>query len=404
MTSTSRRHAWRAASLALPILLAAGPGGAAGPGPEAEAKALRAGVALIESRRLYAARCAGCHGLDGTGTDEAPVDFSAPQALVRLTRARIEAVLAGGGGGVGHPEVALDDAGRAQAIGYVRNYLMLPAPDADTEIGRAIYAENCSVCHGDRGNAASWARHSLDPAPADFTAHGLADISRREMIDVVAFGEDGTAMMPFAVQLDQGEIAATVDYIRAAFMSAQAGAGGAGGHDHGGQRHAAAGADHDAGRDSPAEDDRRADDDHAEHGHDHDGHEERDMTAAFPHGLVGDPGQGRSFYNNNCAECHGRKGDGEGPRAYFMVTKPENFTSREARAELNREELYEYIGEGVVGTTMPAWEKVLSPQEMANVGEYVFRAFIRPQDFEGIAPAAPGWAPAGIVSGDAKKN
>jgi hypothetical protein len=31
---------------------------------------------------------------------------------------------------------------------------------------------------------------------------------------------------------------------------------------------------------------------------------------------------------------------------------------------------------------MPAWDKVLSAQEIANVAEYVYRAFILPQDVQ----------------------
>ena len=74
--------------------------------------------------------------------------------------------------------------------------------------------------------------------------------------------------------------------------------------------------------------------------------------------------------------CHGKDGDGRGPRAYFINPKPRNFLHAGSRAELNRPELYEHIGEGVRGTEMPAWDKVLTPQQIADVAEYVFRQFI----------------------------
>ena len=49
---------------------------------------------------------------------------------------------------------------------------------------------------------------------------------------------------------------------------------------------------------------------------------------------------------------------------------------------------------------MPAWGRVLTGQEIANVGEYVYRAFLRPD-----APAAmPGWQPGGGGEEPAKKN
>ena len=37
-----------------------------------------------------------------------------------------------------------------------------------------------------------------------------------------------------------------------------------------------------------------------------------------------------------------------------------------------------FIGKGKLGTEMPAWEKVLEPQQIADLSEYVFTAFIHP--------------------------
>ncbi|HSF95213.1 MAG TPA: c-type cytochrome [Thermohalobaculum sp.] len=334
---------------------------------------LHKGTALIGARELYIENCGSCHGERGHGTEAAAVDFADAEALVRLTREAISAMLDDRHGGRLAAPVPAGE--RDEIIGYLRNYLMLPAPDADTDIGRAIYARSCSVCHGDRGDAASWAKNSLNPSPADFTAHGLEKLSREKMIDSVTFGSRNTAMMPFTVQLSREEIVATVDYIRAAFMPEGMGQGGEG-HDHVDEIQKAAEA---GGDDAP-----------------------------FPVGLIGDPAWGRQFYAANCAECHGKKGDGDGPRAYFMIKKPENFLSPAARAELNRPELFENVSEGVVGTTMPAWEKVLTEQEIANVSEYVYRAFLHPDRFAAIElPAevvAPGWERAEPAPESAKKN
>ena len=52
--------------------------------------------------------------------------------------------------------------------------------------------------------------------------------------------------------------------------------------------------------------------------------------------------------------------------------------AKAARAALNRRTLFEAIAGGRVGTEMPAWDKVLTRQEIANVAEYVHAAFIRP--------------------------
>jgi len=340
---------------------------------------LRLGNELLANRAVYRSRCADCHGERGRGTDRAQIDFAGPDALIELTPTRFREALVERHDG--RLAVALSAEESRRVVNYVRSYLMLPAPDADTALGRTIYAESCSVCHGDRGNAASWAKNSLDPPPADFTTHALSELTRAEMIDAVTFGEDGTAMMPFAVQLDRQEIAAAVDFIRAAFMSEEATGHHAGpGHDHGRRDHS-----EDAG--------------HADASH---GAVVAD--GIFPGGLVGDPIWGRAFYDANCAECHGKEGNGEGPRAYFMVVKPANFLSRDARAELTREELFEYISDGVVGTTMPAWEKVLRPQQIANVGEYVYRAFLHPEDFATPAAEGPIWRPARKPDNEGQKK
>jgi len=105
-----------------------------------EAAQLHAGAALIGARQLYIDRCAACHGKRGQGTDAAATDFSAPEALVRLTRETISATLDHGHGG--QLDAALAEADRETIIGYLRSYLMLPAPDADTDIGRAVYSRS----------------------------------------------------------------------------------------------------------------------------------------------------------------------------------------------------------------------------------------------------------------------
>lgn len=93
--------------------------------------------------------------------------------------------------------------------------------------------------------------------------------------------------------------------------------------------------------------------------------------------MKGDAKRGSTFYLANCATCHGARGDGEGPRAYFINPKPRRFTDAAARARYNRVALYAAIAEGTLGTEMPAWNKVLNEQQIADVAEYVFQAFIR---------------------------
>ena len=65
-------------------------------------------------------------------------------------------------------------------------------------------------------------------------------------------------------------------------------------------------------------------------------------------------------------------------RAIFINPKPRNFLHEASRHELNRPALFQAIAQGKLGTEMPAWNKVLNEQEIANVAEFVFQRFIRP--------------------------
>jgi mono/diheme cytochrome c family protein len=88
----------------------------------------------------------------------------------------------------------------------------------------------------------------------------------------------------------------------------------------------------------------------------------------------------------NCTACHGEDGDGNGPRAYFIFPKPRNFLHPASRARLDRPTLYTAIQKGVAGREMPAWGKVLTNQQIADVTEYVFQTFIRPGALDSELP------------------
>ena len=74
----------------------------------------------------------------------------------------------------------------------------------------------------------------------------------------------------------------------------------------------------------------------------------------------------------------GEDGDGRGPRGYFINPKPRNFLHAASRAALNRPTLHRVISKGKLRTEMPAWDKVLDPQQIADLSEYVFTSFIQP--------------------------
>lgn len=55
----------------------------------------------------------------------------------------------------------------------------------------------------------------------------------------------------------------------------------------------------------------------------------RDATAHPPFPASEDRALGRRLYNRNCASCHGRNGDGDGPGAHGLLPRPTNLIDHE---------------------------------------------------------------------------
>jgi len=221
------------------------------------------------------------------------------------------------------------------------------AAAADDSIDVAtIYTESCSVCHGDDGRGAVWGQASLATPPRNFrTEASRQELTRERMIASVTAGRPGTPMPGFGTQLSIEEIMAVVDYVRSEFMApADAGSGQQprlpGNTEYG-----------------PIGSDARPADD-------------------APVAQAADASQGALLYAQNCVDCHGANGGGDGPRAYFIFPKPRNFNDPATRQYLTRRNLYNGIKYGVVGKEMPAWGKVVSDGQIANLTEYVYQQFI----------------------------
>jgi len=105
------------------------------------------------------------------------------------------------------------------AAGYYS--ISLAAENADPKLkdGEEFYQKNCSVCHGDKGDANTWVSHDLNPKPKNFTDPlVIKTLNRKKMFDAITKGRPGTAMQPFKTQLSEAEINLIIDYIQTAFM------------------------------------------------------------------------------------------------------------------------------------------------------------------------------------------
>jgi len=93
---------------------------------------------------------------------------------------------------------------------------------------------------------------------------------------------------------------------------------------------------------------------------------------------------GYGLYRRNCLHCHGVSGAGDGPTAAYLYPTPRDyrkglfkFTSTPYGAHPAREDLTRTIKNGLHGTSMPAFEALLSDDEISQLVDYVIFLSIR---------------------------
>lgn len=341
--------------------------------------------------KIYHNYCSVCHGDRGDAQTRArnsltppPRNFTSAEETAQLTRERmINSVTNGRTGTAMMPwKSELSPQEIESLVDYIRATFMKVGGSEEKAVvssakiitgdnrGQKIYVGNCTVCHGEKGDGQSRARNALNPPPRNFTSpEETAQLTRERMILSITNGRPGTAMMAWGSRFSKEDIEAVADHIRKTFMPAQAGNGVTTTPPQ--IEHAGPGALPDMSAailsggtgQAPTKSPQAL--------------QAADMTLPFPKSLVGNAAKGKVFFNKNCAACHGVKGNGQGPRAYFNYPKPRNFLTEETHTLFNRPTLYKSITNGKVGTVMPAWGKVLGDQEIADVAEYVFQQFVR---------------------------
>jgi mono/diheme cytochrome c family protein len=82
------------------------------------------------------------------------------------------------------------------------------------------------------------------------------------------------------------------------------------------------------------------------------------------------PDRGQELYAASCAECHGRTGQGNGPKAATLPTTPPDFTNQEFMAAKSADDFYQAISAGV-SPAMPAFAGELSEDDRWVLADYL---------------------------------
>ena len=83
-----------------------------------------------------------------------------------------------------------------------------------------------------------------------------------------------------------------------------------------------------------------------------------------------DPDAGERIYRQNCINCHGSSGRGDGAAGDKLDPKPANLTSDKTQAKPDAE-LQETIKFGRPGTAMPGWMSELDERDLRDVMAYI---------------------------------
>jgi cbb3-type cytochrome c oxidase subunit III len=88
--------------------------------------------------------------------------------------------------------------------------------------------------------------------------------------------------------------------------------------------------------------------------------------------------RGKAVYDRHCVECHGAGGKGDGPASQWLTPRPRDFTSglfkirsTETGSIPTDDDLQRSVRQGLYGSAMPAWDRILSDDEIRDVVTYV---------------------------------
>ncbi|CAN5913251.1 hypothetical protein BH23PLA1_BH23PLA1_13560 [soil metagenome] len=105
---------------------------------------------------------------------------------------------------------------------------------------------------------------------------------------------------------------------------------------------------------------------------------------------------GQALYRRHCMHCHGVTGDGDGPTAPFLYPRPRDYRRGMFKFTMTnsgkptRDDLRRTVLQGLHGTSMPAFEALMTRQEIEQVIDYVIFLSMRGEFQYQLADIATG--------------
>lgn len=286
--------------------------------------------------------------------------------------------------------------------------------------GRDLYNARCYFCHGYSGNARTQAAAYLQPPPADFTRADPRRLTPQYVFGVLEAGRPGTAMKSFKGLLSRDEMQRLALFVVSEFVERKAEntryhTPQNGWENHSRYRIAYPFANgeislsqpweslspeqaegkrlylatcitcHESGvAEEPAAVWEPRPLSYPRNGYSPSNQPLDAMASASPYAkhdiakriatLTPLEKRGERLFLGNCAFCHGADGTGKNWIGSFLQPHPRNLTDPGAMSGMSRKRLTEVIREGLPGTSMPAWKKVLGDEDIRAIVAYVNRA------------------------------
>src|SRR5689334_17519262 len=101
-------------------------------------------------------------------------------------------------------------------------------------------------------------------------------------------------------------------------------------------------------------------------------------AALAPASAQGQAPNGKAIFDGKCVECHGAAGKGDGPAAAFLTPRPRDFTTGKYKIRTTESgsvpsdaDLVQSVRQGLYGSAMPAWDRILSDEDIRGVVDYI---------------------------------